>query len=103
MPDELQSRIYQYLHFQFEKNVQNKAAFSVVLPKSLAIKVADSKYRSILDKCSLKGGCLHACDANFLNAMLVKLNVLPAPSLFSLDAFPACAAAADHSEEVQTG
>lgn len=92
---------------QYEKNVQNKATVAMSLPKSLEMKVADAKYaalshchppflclwrllvsaegcdgtryRSLMDKCSRRGGVFHQCDANFLNSMLVKLRVSNPP------------------------
>lgn len=45
IPSELRERIYKHFQFQHQKNVQNKAAASVTLPRSLQIKVADAKYK----------------------------------------------------------
>ncbi len=58
----------------------------MVLPKSLELKVADCKYRSVIDKCAVRGNIFFGCDKSFLSAMLVKLKVRTAP-------LPACVAA----------
>ena len=73
IPQELYQRVELYLEFQFEKNRKN--AVDVELPKSLRIKVANAKYREIVDKCVTAGRAFAGCKDQFLNAMLVKLHV----------------------------
>jgi len=91
LPADLRERIFRYLHFQHEKNVKNKAAASMSLPTSLELKVADCKYRYVIDKCMLRGNVFFNCDNNFLSALLVKLKVvhiMPGEEFVSKDGIP---------------
>lgn len=44
--------------------------------RSLAIKVSNAKYRSVIDKCATRGQLFFGCDPQFLNALLMKLKVV---------------------------
>ncbi len=56
--------------------VENKSAASVSLPRALEVKVAEAKYRTVLDKCTARGQFLAGCNPQFLSALLVKLKVV---------------------------
>ena len=54
IPGDLRSQVLNYLQFQHRKNVSN-SVLALELPRSLAIKVANAKYSSMLEKCALRG------------------------------------------------
>ena len=43
--------------------------------RSLAIKLVDCKYRGVIEKCTPRGQIFFGCDPQFLNALLMKLQV----------------------------
>ncbi len=46
------------------------------LPKAIAIKVADSKFKAVLDKCMARGRLFDGCHQQFINDLMVRLNVV---------------------------
>jgi ankyrin repeat protein len=46
------------------------------LPKSLEIKVANSKFRSVMDRCTARGQVFSTCNPQFLNALLTRLRLV---------------------------
>ena len=75
LPPELTERIYRHFEFQHRKAVENQSS-DIQLPKSLQIKVANSKYRSAMERCTARGQVFSSCNTQFLNALLTKLNIV---------------------------
>ena len=79
VPGDLRSQVLNYLQFQHRKNVSN-SVLAMDLPRSLAIKVANAKYSSMLDKCALRGKPFANCKPAFFNSlatMLKTVHVMP--------------------------
>ena len=76
LPLDLRDKIFKHLEFQHRKKVENKAALSMDLPKSLAIKVAECKYKAVLDKCMARGQLFCGCPPQFVNDLLLRLHVV---------------------------
>ena len=75
LPPELTERIYRHFEFQHRKAIENQSSH-IQLPKSLQIKVASSKFRSVIDRCTSRGQALSGCNTQFLNALLTRLRVV---------------------------
>jgi len=93
IPHELHDRVNRYYQFRFKKDKQNSVSSlsQIHLPKSLRIKVANAKYRAIVDKCVTAGRALAGCNGQFINAMLVKLHVshvMPGDDIVKRDEIP---------------
>jgi hypothetical protein len=79
VPGDLRSQVLNYLQFQHRKNVSN-SVLALELPRSLAIKVANAKYSSMLEKCALRGKPFSNCKPAFFNSlatMLKTVHVMP--------------------------
>ena len=79
IPGDLRSQVLNYLQFQHRKNVSN-SVLAMDLPRSLAIKVANAKYSSMLEKCALRGKPFTNCKPAFFNSlatMLKTVHVMP--------------------------
>ncbi|KAK3235909.1 hypothetical protein CYMTET_53920 [Cymbomonas tetramitiformis] len=74
LAQDLRHRLVRHFDFQFKKLAENKASKNVVLPKSLAIKVAYCQYHSVIEKCSMRGGGIfYECNEQFLNMVILCL------------------------------
>lgn len=79
IPIDLRRQVLNYLQFQHRKNVSN-SVLAMDLPRSLAIKVANAKYSSMLEKCALRGKPFANCKPAFFNSlatMLKTVHVMP--------------------------
>jgi hypothetical protein len=76
LPLDLREKVYNHVEFQHRKKVENKAALSMELPKSLAVKVADCKYKALLEKCMARGQLFSGCNNQFINDLLIRLHVV---------------------------
>ena len=79
IPLDLRRQVLNYLQFQHRKNVSN-SVLAMDLPRSLAIKVANAKYSSMLEKCALRGKPFTNCKPAFFNSlatMLKTVHVMP--------------------------
>ena len=65
----------QHVEFQHRKRIENKSAGSVSLPRSLAIKVANVKYKDMMDMCTSRGQFLAGCNLQFISALMLKFKV----------------------------
>ena len=75
LPPELTERIYRHFEFQHRKAVENQSS-DIKLPKSLQVKVASSKYRSVMERCTARGQVFSGCNSQFLNALLTRLTIV---------------------------
>ena len=84
LPPDLTERIYRHFEFQHRKAIENQSNH-IQLPKSLQIKVANSKFRSVMERCTSRGQVFSGCNAQFLNALLTKLRIvffMPGEAIF---------------------
>jgi hypothetical protein len=75
LPQDLRERIVKHFEFQHKKAIENKSS-RVDLPRSLEIKVANFKYRSVVAGCTARGQVFAGCNLQFLNALLTRLRVV---------------------------
>jgi len=76
LPLDLGIRLQNHFEFQYRKTLENQASELVELPRSLAVKVSECKYRAVIDKCAARGDAFYNCEEQFLNTMLLKLKVV---------------------------
>lgn len=84
LPTELTERIYRHFEFQHRKAIENQSS-DIKLPKSLQIKVANSKFRSVMERCTARGQVFSGCNQQFLNALLTRLSIvflMPSEEIF---------------------
>ena len=56
---------------EHRKNVQNSVLTVKDLPQSLSIKVANAKYKGMLEKSSLRGKSFQGCSKPFFNTLAI--------------------------------
>eukprot|EP00960_Hanusia_phi_P071257 767509-Hanusia_phi.AAC.5 len=69
----VRKKLIQHFEFQYKKSVQRKASASLKLPRSLEVKVANSRFRPTVEKCCKPGGIFYRCNAQFLNNLVTHL------------------------------
>uniref|UniRef100_A0A7S4H8T1 Cyclic nucleotide-binding domain-containing protein n=1 Tax=Guillardia theta TaxID=55529 RepID=A0A7S4H8T1_GUITH len=69
----VRKKLIQHFEFQYKKSVQRKASASLKLPRSLEVKVANSRFRPTVEKCCKPGGIFYHCNAQFLNNLVTHL------------------------------
>ena len=67
LPSSLVTKILNYYEFQSSKVRNTK--MQLKMPQSLAMKVANKRFRQYVDHNCLRNFCFHGCDMNFLSAM----------------------------------
>ena len=91
IPLDLQERVFAYFEFQHRKNVQNSVLTVKDLPQSLSIKVANAKYKGMLEKTSLRGKSFQGCSKPFFNTLatlLKTVHVMPGEEVVRRDEIP---------------
>jgi hypothetical protein len=73
---DLRDKIFKHVEFQHKKKVENKVALSMVLPKSLAVKVAECKYKSVMEKCTARRQLFDGCHSQFISDLLLRMHVV---------------------------
>jgi hypothetical protein len=80
LPLATRKRLVRYFRFQYKKAVQRRAS-AVKLPPALDVKVANARFRPVLEKCCKQGhgrerGPFWGCSPQFLNYMVTKLRLV---------------------------
>eukprot|EP00960_Hanusia_phi_P042589 755587-Hanusia_phi.AAC.10 len=69
----VRKKLIQHFEFQYKKSVQRKSSAALKLPRSLEVKVANSRFRPTVEKCCKPGGIFFRCNSQFLNALVTLL------------------------------
>uniref|UniRef100_A0A7S0HH37 Cyclic nucleotide-binding domain-containing protein n=1 Tax=Hanusia phi TaxID=3032 RepID=A0A7S0HH37_9CRYP len=73
LPPQVKRKLVQHFEFQYKKSVQRKSSAALKLPRSLEVKVANSRFRPTVEKCCKPGGIFFRCNSQFLNALVTLL------------------------------
>mmetsp|Transcript_26024 Transcript_26024/g.58867 ORF Transcript_26024/g.58867 Transcript_26024/m.58867 type:complete len:2813 (-) Transcript_26024:149-8587(-) len=73
LPAGVRKKLIQHFEFQYKKSVQRKASASLKLPRSLEVKVANSRFRPTIDKCCRPREVFFRCNPQFLNNLATQL------------------------------